>query len=83
MKLVSILSFADQAIQVIGQALFILTSLDKLFVTIMLIFIMWIHFMVGFFPISSASSITLQFLAGLNLKLFQFIISTSKDDYVA
>lgn len=85
MKLVFILSFTDQASQVIGQALFILTSLDKTFVIIMLIFVMWVWFMFGgfFLPISSASSITPQFLASLNLKLFKFIISTSKDDYLA
>lgn len=56
--------------QIIGQVLFILTSLDKIFIIIiMLIFVMWIHFMLFFFPISSTSSITPQFLANLNAKL--------------
>lgn len=67
-----------------GQALFILTLLHKTFIVIMLIFVMWAHFKWwGFFPIFSTASITPQFLTKLNLKPFKFIISTSKDDYLA
>lgn len=71
-NLVSILIFADQANQIIGQALFTLTGFDKTLVIGMLIFVMWVCVM-GF-PISSASSITPQCLASLNFKLFKFIL---------
>lgn len=56
--------------QIIGRVLFILTTLDKILI-IMLIFVMWIHFMFVclFVSISSTSSITPQFLANLNVKL--------------
>lgn len=61
MKLVSILSFADQASQVIGQVLFILPALGKTFIIIMLIFVTWVYFkgvfssFIGFFKNTSIS----------------------------